>query len=162
MQATVDVKLLEMQEESKELAKYYYKGFGITLDSILGSAEAHLNLPARREIVHYDERAYENLEELEAVYSKIPFNDLHGNEKFYPLFVTNDLLKSLRARMDAYFKEPSDSNFKPIETYTIALGVVGSIYWSNITRLLEKIREYPEGKDFKIELMDHKGETWTI
>ncbi len=151
----LDNRLEEMQEKAQQIARYYYKGFGATMDGILSNAEAFLKTPERTD---YSEKAYKWAKEIEDFYSKIPFGSLQGKEEFYPLFIVKMLLPQLKEGMDKVFKEQDEGSLRRLEIGIQTVVTVGGLYWNSLIEVLKDIREFPDGRNFGLAIKDRNKE----
>ncbi len=149
--------LTQMKEKAIEMSKYYYKGFGATIDGILNNAQLYLRHPEREILI---DNSYKWLQELENVYAKISFDNLHGKEEFYPLFIIKRLLPQFRESMDEIFKFSNNGWFRNFGTDGKTIVNVGRLYEDSFLKLLEEIRTHPEAHNFRIKIIDHKCEAW--
>lgn len=149
--------LPSMKEKAAEIARYYYKGFGVTIDGILNNAGRYLQYPEREDLI---DDAYKWLKEIEDFYAKILFNTLHGKKEFYPLFVTNELLPIFRESMDCVAQRSYETAFRNLEIDAITIINVGRLYGASFIKILEKIREHPDARDFRVKIIDHKNKVW--
>ena len=159
--SALESQLGQMKEEASEMARYYYKGFGATIDGILSSAEAYQRFRQRTDVQKYKETAYRLLKEVEDFYAKIPFQDLEDKNGFYPLFIVKELLHLLRTYMEPHFTNPNNDSFERLENCTQVIVEVAELYRDNFKGLLEKIKGHPDGKNFKIEIIDDRGIIWS-
>ena len=155
---SLDSSLERMKEEALEMGGYYYKGFGNLFDGILANAEIYL-------IDGHDEKetaddAYKWIEEIEKHYDGIPFDELHGREIFYPLFVIKRLLPKFRATMDEVFQEKRDGALRDLDTDARSIVNVGRLYWDSFQELLKEIRSHPESSDFRVKIVDYANRVW--
>jgi hypothetical protein len=154
---TIEDRLEKMKGDALEMAKYYYKGFGNTIQSILANAENHL----LREGDYRDfDSAYRWFKEIKDFYSQIPFEGLNGKEEYYPLFVVNRLLPNLREKMDLVFVKNQKDELRNLQTVARTIVEVGRLYFDSLRGLLREIRSYPEARDFRIKIVDYKSDAF--
>jgi hypothetical protein len=149
--------LLKMKDLALEMGSYYYKGFGNTINGILANAEIYLKEPNRKELA---ENAYGWLREIEEHYETIPFENLHGREEFYPLFVVKRLLPKLKDRMNRIFIDRDKDSLRNLDTDAKSIVNVGRLYGYSFLATLEQIRENPEAKDFRVKITDYRNQDW--
>jgi len=154
----LQVQVNRMKETVREMAGYYYKGFGALVSGILANGELFLGEQERNDLL---EKSYDWFSRVENFYSKIPFGLLQGREEFYPLFVVRDLLPKFRDSMDEIFKEKRKDVLRNFERIAQTIVDIGTLYRNKLEQLLEKIRLFPEEKDFKVAIPDQlKDYTW--
>ena len=151
--------LLEMQDKARQMARYYFKGFGSIIEGILSNAEADIVYTERE---NYSTNSYELLKKIEDFYLRIPFGDFHSKEEFYPLFVVKRLLPELRQALDCVVRERTEEELRILDTLAKSIVVVGRLYDDSFRELVSQIRMYSDGKDFHIQLVDYKGLTWNF
>ena len=160
--------LAELQRKALEMAKYYYKGFGTTIEGILNNGEEYLQHPERAELA---DKSYGWFKKIEEFYANIPFDNLQGKEEFYPLFIirrllkesTSELLPKFKENMDAVFKDRNKSELRNLETDTRSIVNVGRLYFETLMQTLQEIRVYPEAKDFRVAISDrNKNYIWSF
>jgi len=152
--------LESMKQEALEMGKYYYKGFGNTFQGILTNAESYLIKPERPERGELSAASYQWLDRIDIHYQRIPFNELHGRGRFYPLFIVQRLLPKFRETMDEAFKEQKRNALTNLITDGKSIVNVGRLYKDSFEELLKEIRSYPESSDFRIKIVDSKNQVW--
>jgi len=154
---TTNSQLAELERKALEMAKYYYKGFGNSFTAIMGLAYAYLE-HERKESLN---DSYDTFKKIEDFYAAIPFDNLHGKEEFYPLFVVKRLLPKFRERMDKVFKENKKNELRNLQYDGSSIVKVGILYGESLLQLLDEIRLFPEGKDFRVAIPDqNKDYIW--
>ena len=94
-------------------------------------------------------------------YSNIPFQELHGDEAFYPLFVARNLLASFEANMNKAFQSvPQQYHVDDARGYNIALAHVGQIYRDSFEKSYKDVRKIPGQEDFRVVVKDRRGIPW--
>lgn len=155
---SLDGKVLELEQRALEIGKYYYKGFGNSIQGIFADAANFVDEPEHTELPR---QAYQTLQQIEDFYRRIPFETLHGKEEFYPLFVVARLLPNFRERMDSVFKEKDEASLRKLQTACGVVVEVGKLYSDSFVHILQEIRFHPEAKDFRIAVKDQlKDMTW--
>lgn len=148
---SLDDKLLEMEQMALEMGRYYYKGFGNSIQGILAKSERFVEEPENTEPVT---EVYQLLQRIEDFYRGIPFDVLRGKEEFYPLFIVERLLPKLRSGIDAVVNEKDEASLIRLQMVCGAVVEVGRLYFDTFVRILEDIRTHPEAKDFRVEVQD--------
>ncbi len=152
--------LESMKQEALEMGRYYYKGFGNTFQGILTKAESYLTKPEMPKKEELSVASYHWLDRIDAHYQRIPFSELHGKERFYPLFIVQRLLPKFRETMDEVFREQKRDALKNLITDGKSIVNVGRLYDDSLKELLGKIRAYPESSDFRIKIVDNQDQVW--
>jgi hypothetical protein len=153
----IDNKIKEMQENAIEMGAYYYKGFGNTIQGILANAELYLMEERKEKLVR---SSYEWFNEIEELYKKIPFENLHGRAEYYPLFVVNRMIPKFREAMDQVFQNNQKDHLRNLETEARTIVEVGRLYWDSFMSLCRQIRCFPEAKDFRVKIVDYQNNTF--
>ena len=150
-----------MKAEAEEMARYYCDSFISGFQTIF--CVAYAQLEGQQDIECHVNNAYGVIEAIEEQYTIIPFEQLHGREEFYPLFVVKRLLPKVRREMDCLFKEHKgkDAHDALVRAATDVCEV-GQLYGALFETLLKKIWSLPEGQDFRIRVIDYKGRSWTM
>jgi hypothetical protein len=120
--------LEKMKNNTLEMGRYYYKGFGNTFQGIIANAELFLMEPDRKDL---PENAYTWLNEIEQLYEKIPLEELHGREEFYPLFIVKRLLPKFKETMNRVFVEKDKDAIRDLLTDSGTIVNVGRLYWDS-------------------------------
>jgi len=149
----------EKKELAQQMARWYYKGFGSSMEGILCNMEGYVQNP---EMLNYSEIVYRLLNRVGEFYSKIPFGDFHGKEQFYPLFIVKSLLPFLHHSLDTTFNERTEENFRVLDVRIQAIVEVGRLYDESLRSVLKEIRLLPEGKDFQVQVIDDRGKVWSF
>lgn len=131
-------------------------GFGNTFQGILAGAENYLDEP----LEEFSENANKWLKRIEDFYETIPFDDLHGKEEYYPLFVVKRLLPKIRENLDEVFDEKKKGSLRNLVVKTGSVVEIGRLYSDSFLGLLRDIRSNPEEKDFYVGLKDYSGQDW--
>lgn len=149
--------LKELVVDVHEMLRHYYKGFSGALTVILGNAELfHTGGDKRSAQV-----AEEALREIENFYSAIPFEALQTQE-YYPLFVVRDFMVLLRHSFENLKKEREGAlAVYFINEHTRTMRHVGELYKGKIVEKIERIRSFPEGKNFDFSIIDGNGNSWS-
>ena len=155
----INSSLEEQKSLALEIGKYYYKGFGATLDGLIANAELFVLRPERNDL---KDMSYEWLGKFDSFYSKIPFDSLQGKEEFYPLFIMKRLLPILRNKVDEHYAAPSQKGIDKMLEAARAITYVGLLYDETFHKILDEIRTSPEEKDFRVRLIDHRGREWNF
>ena len=143
-------------EKVELIAKYYYKGFGASIDGIVDTIDAYLIFDDKKK---YSERTYKLLNPLSEFYDKIPFNDLNA-EEFYPLNVVNRLLGKFKDRIDEYLVNPTNTSKAIIRKQGDSIIEVGRLYDDSLHSILNKIRTDRSFKDYRVKIIDDKNQVW--
>ena len=98
------------------------------------------------------------LQKIEDFYATIPFDQLHGREEFYPLFIVKRLLPRFRTAMDGVFKDINANALGDLKTEGDAIINVGTLYSESLRKLLREIRVFPEARDFRVAIPDQLKE----
>ena len=154
---SLDSCLEKMKEEALEMGRYYYKGFGNTINGILANAELYLMTEDREGLA---ENSYKWIGEIETHFDGIPFDELNGREKFYPLFVTKRLLPKFREGMDKVFQEERKDGLGNLDTDARSIVNVGRLYGDSFQELLKEIRSHSESSDFRVKIVDYQNNVW--
>src|SRR3989338_1356443 len=159
---TTNPELQELIDRVNEMARYYYKGFGQVMNKMHTTADRFLR--GKASIRDFSE-TLEYFKEIEELYLTIPFDDLNGKPEFYPLFNVRDILPIVRKHIGEILKGGSDShlryNMRQIRSWDGTLSGLGELYRYKFEEVLDKIRTYPEAKDFHIEIQDRlKDKAW--
>jgi|SRR3989339_172383 len=150
-----------LKQRAEHLGRYYCKGFGDCINfctNLIDGAVVDSN-PANIEKIADETREAFGL--VTGFYSKIPFQELHGDEAFYPLFVARELVKRFEANMNAAFQSvPEQFHLDNAKGYGIALGFVGKIYRDSFEKSAQDVRKIPGQEDFRVVVMDWRGRPW--
>lgn len=149
----------QMKEKALQMGSYYYKGLGNALSNLVIEADLYLMNPDETENV---ESAYACLQRFEDFYSQIPFEELHGREEFYPLFIVRRFLPRLKNEMDELFKEQVKTNSRDLFDFVNSIINVGRLYWGELEDLVNEVRTLPEGKGFKVEVKKYPEGVWVF
>jgi len=145
----LQVSLNELMRKADEMAKYYLWGFGGTIRVIAGRGvdilEGLVSVPV--------DEIYSRFDKIKKFYGKLKADNLHDKE-FCPLVVVKDLLPHFEKSMGEVYKERRKECNNDLIFYGNAIMAVGNIYRKNLRRVLEDIHSFPEGKDFKINIVN--------
>lgn len=62
--------------------------------------------------------------------------------------------------MDCVAQRSYENAFRNLEIDAITIINVGRLYWPSFIKILEKIREHPDARDFTVRIIDHKNKVW--
>ena len=127
-QISANPELATLQERAIEMARYYYKGFGNSLVGIMANGEEYLSSQDANVLQH----SYQLFQKIEDFYATIPFDQLHGREEFYPLFVVKRLFPRLRTAMDGVFKNGNADSWADLRTECDVIINVGTLYYESL------------------------------
>jgi len=145
-------------EKVELIAKYYYKGFGATMDGILDNIDAYTIFDCKEV---YSERAYRLLNQISHFYKRIPFADINDPE-FYPLFVVNKILPQFKKGIEDYFDKPTERGKNTIRQQGESIVEVGRLYDDSLHSILKEIRVDLKYKDFRVRIIDDKNQEWNF
>lgn len=141
-------RLLELQERAREMARYYYDSFTGKLHAMRAGAEIYARTNNECEAAEL----FACLRNMEDFYAGIPFNDLQTREEFQPLFQVRKLLPELRNSLNNFVNEKTEQRKIEFNQRLHEIGQHGGVYRVTLTKILEEIRKFPEGKDFQLEV----------
>lgn len=153
----LDEDVEELKKEAVEMGKYYHRGFRSLIHGILSNAELFLISGQKNEA---KDKSYSFLEEFERIYSEIPFDEL-DKEGFFPLFEVNKILPQFRDKLEYFFKEPNRDNLRNFEEEKKIIKIQGSLYKSNLRKLIQKVRQYPGENDFEVIFPHPNNKNWS-
>jgi hypothetical protein len=156
---SLDGNIESLEREALEMGRYYYKGFGNLISAILGNAEIYSNKPDNQDLVP---KFYHWLGMIETFYDQIPIADLHGRERYYPLFIVRQLLPKLHRSLDALYKGEDDEAIEAVNMEANTIVEVGNLYDESLRQLLKDIRSHADSCDFKITVKDHLNKEWYL
>jgi hypothetical protein len=147
---------------AEEMAKYYFKGFGNSIDGTITDMEAFLHFRENNNADKYKNRFEYNIVHLLLHYETIPFQTLKGKPVFKPLFAANELLLKYYCIANLFFDSPEDRTYNRLRLIGNEIVKEGRKYHDNLTTVLQTIRNDPVHKDFTVKVFDDKGEIWDI
>jgi hypothetical protein len=145
----LDGKAYLAKREALEVGKYYYKGFSNMLQTIISKADNHIINPGNDK---YMIDSYAIYAGIQRHYNKIPFEELSGKERFYPLFIVRDLLPIFHGKMDEVFKLNKEKSIEDLERNSIAIAAVGTLYYETLKKVVANARSHPGLENFTLEL----------
>jgi len=74
----INTSLEELKQKARDLARYYHKGFGSTINMIIDDAIAYYSHPR----IEYADRVQKYLPKIEELYSRIPLLSLKAGKNF--------------------------------------------------------------------------------
>lgn len=153
--------LEELKDKAREMDRYYLKGIGNTFTGILYSAELYVISENEEEKEKASKDFKTRLGKIEGFCKTIPFEDLHGEEEYYPLFVINQMLPRLKESLNDFLERDREYVLEKrggfFEKKIITAAELGALYHDNIKEVFEQIRSRPGGEDFEMENFDIKG-----
>ena len=156
METSKDVE--ELVEEVRLMARYYYKGFGGTMDMIINDAYSYWKLPR----VDISDRVARYLSKIEDFYDRIPFSELESIPEFQSLVEVRKMLPDLRKFVNLHFMVPSKSTFEGISAEAHAIAKSGKPYYENLNQLLKDLISKGDRSVLELQLTDDLGRTWNI
>ncbi|NTV23565.1 MAG: hypothetical protein HGA85_04280 [Nanoarchaeota archaeon] len=150
MQQPADIQGLEAL--AQEMGSYYIDGFGHTIWSISSTLSIYL-LEGQPERSEY---ALDELKALEERYSRIQFQELHGREDFYPLFIVRKLLPEYRRQVERVVSTRLQSDFDEMQSMVVTMLDVGALYFKSFRNLMETIHAHPEHRGYYVTVKDTK------
>lgn len=153
-----DVDLGNLEQKALDIAKYYYKDFGNTIEMIMCDALQYLKHPE----VDYKDRVMRHLSKIKDFYSGIPFEDLRGRDEFSALFEIRDLLPQFSGLVNRHFEAPNKESLEEIRSLGNRIVETGRPYWGGLVQLLETIKSHPESNGFTVNIIDDSGRQWTF
>jgi len=139
----------------------YLKGCGHFISEIRNLSEPYLNDDLIQE--EYEEvknTIIHNLAEIEEHYAKLPFEQTDLNSDFAPLFVTDDILSYYGNLIRGFLEKPTEKKLKEIYYSTSTLADVGNVYRHNFKKRIDELRAIKGYEDFRVEIVDNKGNTF--
>ena len=148
-----------LKQEARGLARFYFMGMGARLADIAHSSESYLqnlksNKACGKDLYHMSFC----IRETSDCYSLIPFETLHGNSAYYPLFVANVLLPMLKSETTALQSsnnQEKEKRVRRIEILAYTIHTIGDGYRNRISKLLKEIHEMPGGAGFGVVFPPH-------
>ena len=153
---SLEATLEELKEDAHALGRFYSKDFGALFCGIHYAGEVYLHEP----IPERKQRMEEDLEIINDFYKTIPFNELLDDERYAPLFVVNRLLPGVKRKMNLFFEDPTEDTYEHFFLACNAVHTVGYLYRESFDDALKKVRAYPEGDGFRIQLIGITGTEW--
>lgn len=146
----------ELKRDAEALGKYYSKDFGAHLVGIQVDCDIYMHDQKNERL----ENARKNLKLITNLYETIPVDELTGDKRYAPLIVVNSLITDLVYHFDRFLEKPNDNDLREFLSICNAVHLVGNIYRGSFHEALDKIKEHPEGKGFKVKLIGITGREW--
>lgn len=136
-------------KELEERAKYYYKGFGMLLSSILGNSELFSNGINKEETGHF---VIESLNKILDCYNDIPFDSLSNFRDNDILIAVKTLLDKLKLEVQSILKGKKDLD--EAERLIISIIDKGNEYRQRLAELYKKVRQQPGFEHYALTATD--------
>ena len=139
---------------ANDLGRYYVKGMGARLQDILSSADNFIDYGDDTE----EDAAvvYGTLERIERFYGNINFDILPKRQEFFPLHAVRHLLLGFREELDSIFRHNAQSS-DSLDNYISTIMFFGNMYRDHIESVIERIRSFPQGGNFKLKARNLDG-----
>ena len=103
---TIDENVEELKKEAELIARYYLSGTANKISSIPTAAYTYIDSKVDLEEREKNKKmSFKNLKKIKDFYATIPFEELKGDENFYPLFVIDRMLLGIEEQMKRVFSE---------------------------------------------------------
>jgi len=90
---------------------------------------------------------------IEERYNSIPFESLRGNDIYYPLFLVNSILPSLRLAAEECVQGEKDENqITRLKLAASTIQTLGEIYRKKLNDTCKEINEREGNNDFEIRI----------
>jgi hypothetical protein len=154
--------LASLKDEARALSQYHVISMNDSLKSLREAAYPG-TLPYMT-LEYCRKEMADSFETIRRRYAQIPFDKLHGNPKYYPLFVANALLGKLGHEIQNFWPNGPYQPEKQmrIDSLGIAIHRLNSTYRQSIRSLFDEIKAKSGDRTFLVEFPpDIYGEQWS-
>ena len=154
------LKQLHEYVETLDLMKaMYFKGFGNLIWGIFYNCEASIETgftdSTKKDIVT-------DLKMIMDHYSHIPMTTIIGIKDFAPIVVIKELLDEFEKNVKSFLIEPEKTCANEINQIGNTIMRVAELFRNRLKMRLAKLRTNDEYKDYKLRMVDFKGDTFYI
>lgn len=156
----LEEKVERLKSDIELMKRFYYKGFGCLVSGI----DAYFNIAATYNTTdeEIEEEISKTSEDIERFYDLIPFEELDSNPDFSPIIAVRGLLESYLADIKKALDRPDKKLAGRISERTKEICEYGKIYDANFKRKISELREIHGYENFKVEVIDHKGDVFIL